>query len=835
MSNLKSSTGLAIKICVLLTKANSSRKLAILLGLLWSCWHNPTVVSSQIVPDNTLGEESTQVTPNQNINDLPSELIEGGALRGSNLFHSFSEFNVESGQGAYFANPDGIANIFSRVTGNNASEIMGTLGVLGSADLFLINPNGIISGENASLDLNGSFAATTATAVQFGEQGFFNADEPNAPPLLTVQPSALVFNQVNSETIENRSVAAAGDSLDEPLRGLRVADGENLLLAAGEIILDGGGLNAVDGRIEVMAVMAGEIGIVEADDGLSFDPASKLETGDISLRNTAVIDTSGIGAGAIRLRGRDISLSDLSEIDADVLGNGEGGDIAIVSENLAVDSESEIDTGVAGSGNGGDVKISTNRLSIFDGAVIGVITEEGATGNAGGVDIEAREIEIDGGSNPFNPLGAGIISDSRTEQTTGDVTINTESLRIANLSRIGSVAQEAGDASNVIINAEQIEIEFDSDFLPESESNFPSIFAIVARSEATGNGGNIVINTDSLKLDRGTINSSSRGLGDAGNVNITAETIEVIGSGDETIFAGIGAVQQGEGIGTGGDITIETSSLSIIKAGQISVFNDLGEAGNIQISADSLFLDRSLLNGTTGGINTASGANITLDIAENLILSNDSTITAEAFADANGGNIDIDTGFLIAFPSPDSDGSDILANAVGGRGGRITINSKGVFGISSRENLTEFNDITASSEFGLFGEVVFNVPEVNPVESSINLPQTPTEATIAQICQPSEAENRSEFSITNRGGISDSPFNTIYTDSGWEDWGDRQQQEVSLPSSSIWQELEPESDRDSTIVEAQKWIVNDKGNVVLVAGTPVSSSISDRTCQSDQE
>ena len=831
MSNLKSSTSLAIKIYVLLSKVNSYFKLAIL-GLFWSCWHNPTVVRSQIVPDNTLGEESTQVTPNQNINDLPSELVEGGAPRGSNLFHSFSKFNVESGRGAYFANPDGIANIFSRVTGNNASEIMGRLGVLGNADLFLINPNGIIFGKNASLDINGSFTATTATAVQFGEQGFFDTNKPNAPPLLTVQPSTLVFNQVNSGIIENRSTASAGDSLEDPLRGLRVADGESLLLAAGEIILDGGGLNAVDGRIELMAVLAGEIGIVEADDSLSFDPASEIETGDISLSNTAVIDTSGIGAGAIRLRGSNISLSEQSEIDADVLGNGEGGDIAIKSENLTVDSESEIDTGVAGSGNGGDVIISTDRLSIFSGAVIGVITEEGATGNAGGVDIKAREIEIDGGSNPFNPLGAGIISDSRTEQTTEDVTINTESLRIANLSRIGSVAQEAGDASNVIINAEQIEIEFDSDFLPESETNFPSIFAIVARSEATGNGGNIVINTDSLKLDRGAINSSSRGLGNAGNVNITAETIEVIGSGDDTLFAGIGAANAGEGTGTGGDITIDTNSLSITEAGQISVFNDLGEAGNIQITANSLSLDRSSLDGRTGGINTASGANITLKIAENLILSNGSTVTAEAFADANGGNIEIDTGFLIAFPDPSSDGSDIIANAFGGRGGRIDIDSKGVFGISSRENLTKFNDITASSEFGLSGEVIFNVPEVNPVESFINLPQTPTEATIAQICQPDHTGNRSEFSITNRGGVADSPFNTINTDSGWEDWGDRQQQNISLPGSN-WQEAEPESDRDSTIVEAQKWIVNDKGNVVLVAGTPVNSAISDHICQPD--
>jgi filamentous hemagglutinin family protein len=162
----------------------------IITGLLVATQGNCSL--AQIVPDRTLGSENSIVKPDV-IKGLPSDRIEGGARRGINLFHSFREFNIDEGRGAYFTNPNGVQNILSRVTGTNPSNILGTLGVRGNANLFLINPNGIIFGQNASLDINGSFVATTANAIQFGEQGFFSASDPNSPPLLTVKPSAFLF------------------------------------------------------------------------------------------------------------------------------------------------------------------------------------------------------------------------------------------------------------------------------------------------------------------------------------------------------------------------------------------------------------------------------------------------------------------------------------------------------------------------------------------------------------------------------------------------------------------------------------------------------------------
>ena len=124
---------------------------------------------SNIVPDNTLGAESSQVI--DNFRGQPIEVITGGATRQINLFHSFQEFNISEGRGAYFFIPNAdIQNILARVTGNNPSEILGRLGTLSSSspNLFLINPNGSVFGENASLDVDGSFGGTTANGVQFG-------------------------------------------------------------------------------------------------------------------------------------------------------------------------------------------------------------------------------------------------------------------------------------------------------------------------------------------------------------------------------------------------------------------------------------------------------------------------------------------------------------------------------------------------------------------------------------------------------------------------------------------------------------------------------------------
>ncbi|BAQ65241.1 filamentous hemagglutinin N-terminal domain-containing protein [Geminocystis sp. NIES-3709] len=173
-------------------------------------------VLAQLIPDNTLGNENSTV---RQLNSL-KQLIEGGALRGKNLFHSFLEFNVNNGQRVYFTNPQGVNNILTRVTGDNISQILGVLGVNGNANLFLLNPNGFIFGNNASLDLNGSFIGTTGD-IKLGKNGLFSATNIQGSTLLDIAPEVIFTNAQNK--IENRA-------------NLVVKDGKNLLLIAQEVI-----------------------------------------------------------------------------------------------------------------------------------------------------------------------------------------------------------------------------------------------------------------------------------------------------------------------------------------------------------------------------------------------------------------------------------------------------------------------------------------------------------------------------------------------------------------------------------------------------------------------
>ncbi|WP_148662793.1 filamentous hemagglutinin N-terminal domain-containing protein [Scytonema hofmannii] len=230
---------------------------------------NHAVAQSNIVPDETLGDERSQVVP-LDTNGFAVDAISGGAVRGNNLFHSFQEFNVSAGREAYFLSPNTeIQNILARVTGNNRSEILGILGTFGNSplNLFVINPNGIIFGEKASLNVSGSFVATTANGVQFGNLGIFSAINPEVPSsLLTVNPKALFFNQINqTASIQNNSIADAGKDLAGfDTIGLRVPDGKSLLLIGGNV-----SLNALGGRVDLGGLVeAGNINLLFDGDNL---------------------------------------------------------------------------------------------------------------------------------------------------------------------------------------------------------------------------------------------------------------------------------------------------------------------------------------------------------------------------------------------------------------------------------------------------------------------------------------------------------------------------------------------------------------------------------------
>jgi filamentous hemagglutinin family protein len=269
-------------------------------------------IMAQIIPDRTLGSQSSRVTP---IN-ATSDRIDGGAIRGSNLFHSFREFNIDEGHAAYFANPQSIQNIFSRVTGNNPSHIFGTLGVLGDANLFFINPQGIIFGPNATLDIRGSFVGSTANSIIFPDGNKFSATNPQGVPLLTIDvpvPIGLVFEGQDG-TIINAAMLETG---------------KNLVLVGGTIVSTGK-LSSPTGEIFVSTVDRGVRSIVKLEEtgkflGREIKPFVQSPTPVVSLpelvtrgeeKTRLTVDASGrvrLGTSGIVIETGDIAIAGSSD------------------------------------------------------------------------------------------------------------------------------------------------------------------------------------------------------------------------------------------------------------------------------------------------------------------------------------------------------------------------------------------------------------------------------------------------------------------------------------------------------------------------------------------
>lgn len=435
-------------------------------------------VFAQIVPDNTLGAESSIVTPNLNLNGIPSDQIDGGAIRGANLFHSFTQFNINAGRGATFTNPAGIANILSRVTGANRSEILGRLGVNGTANLFLINPNGIVFGQSASLDVQGSFIATTANAVEFGNRGIFSASKPESPQLLNVNPSAFLFNQIPPGGITNRSAR------------LQVPQGQNLILLGGNVNLDGGVLQAPSGRVELAGLA--ESGRVEID----------RESNNLSL-----IFPDG------RVRA-DISLSNRASIEA-------GGDIQVRGRRVTLTQGSQIKTATEGAANAGNITVNTGQLIVRDGAQVTASTR--GRGRGGTVVVNALEsIELVGTST--NGEQSGLFADTQSAGDAGDIKVDTRQLTLGDRALITSRSTGMGRAGDINITVRGT-----------LQANNGTI-----GTSATGSaGGAITVKAGDIRLngDSNITTSVFDGTGGGGNIDLKADSILAFDDSDILAFA----------------------------------------------------------------------------------------------------------------------------------------------------------------------------------------------------------------------------------------------------------------------------------------------------------
>jgi filamentous hemagglutinin family protein len=728
----------------------------------------PTTVLAQITPDASMG---TIATPNQLINGILSDRIDGGATRGSNLFHSFSDFNINTGRGVYFTNPVDVINIFTRVTGTNSSSINGRLGVLGNANLFFTNPNGIVFGAGGALDVKGSFIGTTASSINFAD-GYVFSTNPNssqATPLLSVSvPIGLGFGsnsapiQVNGtghkltyQRLPNQSFPPFQRETNTPQ--LNVQPGKTLALVGGDITLQGGQLVAEKGRVELGSVDGGNVNLNLTPNGLSLSYTGVSKFKDIQLKQQSLIDASeSTRDNGIYLSGRHIKLTDGSlGLVQNAISTTTGGTISLnASESLEFAGttpngaiRSQFTTETITSASSGEIRVFSKDLIFQDGGQLA--TRTFAAGKGGDVTVNASSSVQANGSAAFNPrYFSGIfltVNGREASGQAGNLTISTKQFSSSNGGLFSTASFGSGAGGNFILNAENIE-------LIGRDPIFKGPTDLRVGSSGVGNGGSLTINTQRLSLREGArINGATTGSGNAGSVTINAsDTIDNSGStitssaifGDQrTIINGFESVPTGKA----GGIEINANRLVVRDGGTISVTNNgPTDAGRLEISAGSVLLNnQGSLSATT---RLGEGGSIFLQ-ADNLVMRNGSRITTNAGGTGNGGNINMDVKAITQLEN-----SDITANAVKGRGGNININTQGIFSSSD-------SNITASSELDVNGIVRITTPDVKTESSLQKQPDNfvSTVKVVASSCLAKRNLEQGKFTVTGNGGLPEIP------------------------------------------------------------------------------
>jgi filamentous hemagglutinin family protein len=594
---------------------------------------------AQPIPDDTLGEERSEVIDRGSANFD----IDGGARRGANLFHSFQEFNVAERGSVYFLNPSGIENILSRVTGSHPSNILGTLGVRGTANLFFINPNGILFGQNSRLDVGGSFVATTADAIGFGDRGFFSATNSEAPSqLLAIDPSAFFFNHLDSQP---GTISSTGN----------LQTGQDLTLKAGNLDLQGQlfagrnlTLHALD-RLQIRDTTANPF-IAAANDQLLIQGNQTIDIFALNHPN------SGLFSGG------DMVLRSSNQVGGDAH-YWSGGNFRIeqLNGNLG-DLYSPFDPIIRSIGD-----ISFNNylgasLHIIAGGAVRiggtVLITEPETGSQNTDYIretvqlsDGSEVAIDGGAQPTLDIRAGVdpsqIGISSVTGVDNDFFFdNFFNLEIPSFTATPTNADIT--VGNIALSSPNGLIFLTNQYKPNSSLGEGNITiagnlssGVLSTDSQLGNGGLIIIdsrNTISLVNSVEVIACSTRDCsleGRGGDIRFLAEEDIVLNPFASVLTNGGGNVQIQSnrllmepfsqitspviGVESGGNILIQSSEAVRIDGGNIGTLTSSsqasGESGSITIKTGELTLIGMILPDDRFPEGFRTGGDITVDVA----------------------------------------------------------------------------------------------------------------------------------------------------------------------------------------------------------------------------
>jgi filamentous hemagglutinin family protein len=673
-------------------------------------------VSTRIpVADTTLG---TQVSSASN-----NFTITGGQQRGQNVFHSFQDFSVPTNGSVTFINPADNRAIITRVTGNLFSDIDGKIDTQG-ANLFLINPNGIVFGANTQLNVGQTFVGSTANGIDFVNadgQSYRFGTNGNDAPLLTINPTALLTPA--------RLILGGGNGEIKNLGTLQTTNPNQYIgLIGGNVSMNGGQIIAPNGRVELGGLSAA--GTVElGGEGNNFKaqfPTNVMKS-DVSVINQSKVNVSGAGGGDITINAGYLSLlgvellastsgkGDAGNIDINVagavdiaggnifsktelLGEGKGGKIGILSGSLALTNGAKIETSTSNKGDAGIINVTAkDAISLSNSKIISSVNA-GGNGKGGAIDIKsesgslkltnAAEIETsisgngEAGKIIVTAKDAISLSNSKIISSVnkggngkgGAIDIKSESgsLTLTNGAKIETSISNKGDAGNVIVKAKDVSLTGAS---------------ILSTVEAGGEGksGNINITTESLSLldsasVKTIISAKSEsdpqlkgGKGEAGDVIVTT-TNDVSLSGNSKISSSVD--KKAEGKGGKINISVTSGSLLLTKGGQIETsISGKGVADDVTLTArDTISLSdsstiSSKVNAAVGGEGRIGNINVT---SGSLLLTNDAQIETSTAGNGDAGKINVTAKDTVSLVDKSKISSDVKAGAEG-KGGDINI------------------------------------------------------------------------------------------------------------------------------------------------------------------
>ncbi len=622
---------------------------------------------AQIATDGTTGPAVSIGGPNYSIT------AGLGTQRGSNLFHSFSRFNVAAGESATFNGPTSVARVLARVTGGEVSNVNGTIRcTIPNADMYLINPAGIVFGPGAQLDLSGSFVATTADLARLADGGQFSAASPPDDVLTSAPPSAFGFLSAQPGEIVIR-----GDVQGQTRTILATPPGKALAVVGGNVSASLATLAADGGRVHIVSVgssgeLVGDVaapdvelgtdsfaalGQVELNDSTNVQANAPIDAGappgrisviadSLIMQGRALLGVFAVDADSpqpgilVKLRGM-LAMTEAANINSGAFGAGAAGDIDVQADSIVMANTegvgfSAIDAFTFASGKGGDIRIGARSIDI--GARAGTSTAAAADGNAGNLTVQADELSV-------HDIGGRIQSQTipNSSGNSGRVRIRASHVRVTSGGLISSLTAGLGvagdldiEAQSAVFDGEGTRVSADGAESPEqigltvkTDELTLSNGAIMNATSFFGPSGRVTIQARRIVLSDASIQASSLFDGGGGTITITAERLSMETADKTADGSGANIFSDTFGSGPGGNIRIDVDQLSMLNGdigsgtgdplgGQF--LPDGGPGGDIEINAEALRMS-GLSNISSATIGSAGKAGTVRINARRIVMS----------------------------------------------------------------------------------------------------------------------------------------------------------------------------------------------------------------------